>query len=95
MARYGVPRYYRDWRAMIDEERPDVVDIITPPETHEDRNFAGDCVYYVQRHFVDCMFSGAEFESNGRDYLKTIEVVEAACASAATSETVRLPFIAR
>jgi D-apiose dehydrogenase len=24
-------------------------------------NFAGDCVYFLQRHFVDCMLSGREF----------------------------------
>src|SRR3954454_23187202 len=36
MAQYGVPRYYGDWREMIDRERPDFVDIITPPETHEE-----------------------------------------------------------
>jgi D-apiose dehydrogenase len=43
--------------------------------SREDRNFAGDCVYALQRHFVECMLSGREFESSGRDYLKTLEVV--------------------
>ena len=33
---YGVPRYYADWKEMLDRERPDFVDIITPPETHEE-----------------------------------------------------------
>jgi predicted dehydrogenase len=56
----------------------------------ERRNFAGDCVYNLQRHFTDCMLSGAEFESNGPDYLKTVEVVEAAYESARTSEVVRV-----
>jgi predicted dehydrogenase len=41
----------------------------------ENRNFAGDCVYALQRHFVDCMLTECEFESSGRDYLKTLEVV--------------------
>ncbi len=36
MTRFGVPRYYADWREMIDAERPDFVDIITPPDTHEE-----------------------------------------------------------
>ncbi len=36
MAAYGVPRYYSDWREMVDSERPDFADIITPPETHEE-----------------------------------------------------------
>jgi predicted dehydrogenase len=53
-----------------------------------DRNFAGDCVYALQRHFVDCMLSGREFESNGRDYLETTRVVEAAYASAAARQVV-------
>jgi D-apiose dehydrogenase len=53
-------------------------------------NFAGDCVYFLQRHFVDCMLSGREFESNGLDYLKTIEVVEAVYASAERGQVMRL-----
>jgi predicted dehydrogenase len=53
-------------------------------------NFAGDCVYFLQRHFVDCMLSGREFESNGLDYLKTIEVVDAAYASSERRQVMRL-----
>lgn len=34
--RFGVPRTYSDWRLMLDAERPDVLDIVTPPETHEE-----------------------------------------------------------
>ncbi len=36
MAAYGVPRYYSDWHQMVDREKPDFADIITPPETHEE-----------------------------------------------------------
>jgi predicted dehydrogenase len=54
-----------------------------------DVNFAGDCVYFLQRHFVDCMATGADFESDGLDYLKTIGVVEAAYRSAALKQVVR------
>ena len=57
---------------------------------HEDRGFAGDCVYAVQRHFVDCCLEGREFESNGEDYLRTLSVVEAVYESAETGEVVRL-----
>jgi predicted dehydrogenase len=53
-------------------------------------HFAGDCVYALQRHFVDCMLTGREFESNGRDYLKTVSLVEAVYESALKSEVVRL-----
>jgi predicted dehydrogenase len=34
MEEYSVPRHYADYREMLDEEKPDFVDIITPPETH-------------------------------------------------------------
>ncbi len=54
-------------------------------------NFAGDCVYATERHFVDCFLSGAEFESNGDDYLKTLQVVDAIYESAASRSAVRLP----
>jgi predicted dehydrogenase len=52
--------------------------------------FGGGCVFALQRHFVDCMLSGAEFESTGRDYLHSIRVVEAAYDSARRGEVVRL-----
>jgi D-apiose dehydrogenase len=57
----------------------------------EPKNFAGDCVYALQRHFVDCLRNGTEFESNGRDYLRTVAVVEAAYKSANDGQVVRLP----
>ena len=44
MSQYPIPRYYSDWREMIDRERPDFVDIITPPETHEEM-----CAYAASR----------------------------------------------
>ena len=56
----------------------------------ERKNFAGDCVYFLQRHFVDCLLSGQEFETNGLDYLKNVRIVEAAYESARTGNTVRV-----
>ena len=56
----------------------------------ERKNFAGDCVYFLQRHFVDCLVSGQEFETNGVDYLKNIRIVDAAYESARTGKVVRL-----
>ena len=47
LAKYGVPRYYADWKAMIDREAPDFVDIITPPETHEEI-----CRYAAERGVI-------------------------------------------
>ncbi len=53
-------------------------------------NFAGDSVYALERHFADCMLSGAEFESTGEDYLKTAAAVQGAYDSAARNEVVKL-----
>ena len=55
-----------------------------------DLNFASDCVYTTQRHFVDRFLSGDEFESNGEDYLKTLRVVDAVYESAHRRQVVRL-----
>jgi hypothetical protein len=35
-AEYGVPKRYSDYREMLVAEKPDFVDIITPPETHQE-----------------------------------------------------------
>ena len=56
----------------------------------ENLNFAGDCVYHLQRHFTDRMLDGKSFESTGEDYLKTLAVVDAVYASAESGEAVRL-----
>ena len=45
-------------------------------------NFAGDCVYNTQRHFIDTLLTGGEFESTVEDYLKSVRLVEDAYASA-------------
>ena len=53
-------------------------------------NFAGDCVYALERHFVDCMLSGQEFESSARDYLNTVRVAESAYESALANQVIFL-----
>ena len=53
-------------------------------------NFAGDCVYALQRHFVNCMLTGHEFESTPRDYLNTVRVAEGAYESARENRIVFL-----
>ncbi len=53
-------------------------------------NFAGDCVYVTQRHFIDCLLSGDEFETNGADYLKSLAVQEATYRSAETGMPVEV-----
>lgn len=61
-------------------------------EYHPSRKgFAGDCVYNLQRHFVDCMLSGNSFEGTGKDYLKTIRLVEAVYQSNQAGQVARIP----
>jgi D-apiose dehydrogenase len=52
--------------------------------------FAGDCVYTTQRHFMDCLISGDPFEPNGEDYLKSLAVQEAVYTSSKTGKPVQL-----
>jgi D-apiose dehydrogenase len=52
--------------------------------------FAGDCVYATQRHFMDCLISGEPFEPNGEDYLRSLSVQEAVYTSSKTGKPVHL-----
>ena len=56
---------------------------------HEKRNFAGDCVFATQKHFIDCLLQEKSFETSGEEYLKTLAVQEAVYESAATGLPVR------
>lgn len=58
----------------------------------EDRGFAGDCCHRLQRHFVEQFLSGGPFESHGRDYLRTLRVVEACYRSAAENQVVKVEY---
>jgi predicted dehydrogenase len=53
-----------------------------PAFPHGNRGFAGDCCYAMQRHFIDRMIDGGEFETNGPDYLRTRAVQDAVYPSA-------------
>jgi len=53
-------------------------------------NFSGDCVYTTQRHFIDCLLNGEEFETNGNEYLKSLAVQEAVYKSAETGMPVKI-----
>lgn len=48
-----------------------------------------ESVINIQRHWVECLASGAEPATSGRDNLKTLALVEAAYASAATGQPLR------
>ncbi len=57
---------------------------------HERRGFAGDCCYIAQRHFADCLMTGAPCETSGEEYLKTMIVQEAMYESAAKRAVVEI-----
>lgn len=59
---------------------------------HEDRGFAGDCVYYLQQHFLEALTSGKPFETNGTDYLKGLAVLEGIYTSGAQRKPVKITY---
>ena len=75
----GTIRLYQDGKITIQQ-------LDKPEQNHEyfhrDHAFSGDCVYFTQRHFIDRMMDGKQFETNGDDYLKTLNVQEAVYQSA-------------
>ncbi|MEK7407130.1 MAG: Gfo/Idh/MocA family oxidoreductase, partial [Acidobacteriota bacterium] len=52
------------------------------------QGYRGDSVRATQQHFIACLASGAPFESEARDYLKTFGAVEAAYRSIAERRVV-------
>ena len=57
--------------------------------------YRGDSCRATEQHFVDCLASGAEFESEAGDYLnKTVAAVEACYRSAEENRPVRVEEIA-
>jgi hypothetical protein len=52
--------------------------------------FAGDCVYNTQRHFIDCLVMDQEFETNGKDYLKSLKVQEVVYQSAKEGKVLKI-----
>lgn len=57
---------------------------------HHDKNFAGDCVYHFQKHFVECYLKKLPFENNGLDYLRNLEIQEAIYQSAKLGQAVNI-----
>ncbi len=69
----GTIRLYEDGKITLqplgEKER-------THEYTFKKINFAGDCVFNTQQHFVECMLSGSPFETDVTTYLRNIEVLE-------------------
>lgn len=66
----GTIRLYQDGRITLQKLGKTEENV---PYHHADLNFAGDCVYYTQLHFVQSLLNGSPFETNGIDYLKNLE----------------------
>ena len=58
----------------------------------DDVNFAGDCVFATQRHFVESIVSGVEFETSASNYLKNLIVQNAVYASNELSKLVKVKY---
>ena len=57
---------------------------------HERINFAGDCVYFTQKHFIECLKENKPFETSGEDYLRNIMIQEAIYNSNQENRLVKL-----
>ena len=60
------------------------------PYLHEDKNFAGDCVYFLQKHFVHNYLNGLPFETGVKAYLKNLEIQEAVYESARERKVIQI-----
>jgi len=61
---------------------------------HEDRGFAGDCCHAAIQHFVDGLRHGHPFETEGREYLKTLVAQEAVYEAATTGQVATVASVA-
>ena len=55
-----------------------------------EKGYKGDSILATQQHAIECLKSGKPAESEGRDYLKTVEAVEACYRSAQNGQPVIL-----
>ena len=85
----GSLRLYLDGRLTVKPLGGEEQEIAYP---HERRGFAGDCCYIAQRHFTDCLLTGAPCETSGTEYLKTMAIQEAMYESAAQRGPIDIRF---
>ncbi|WP_108661414.1 Gfo/Idh/MocA family protein [Acuticoccus kandeliae] len=62
--------------------------------TWENRGYAGDCVYALQRHVVEHLRTGSPVENTAREYLRNIEIEEAIYRSHDEGAWIELPPVA-
>jgi D-apiose dehydrogenase len=58
------------------------------PYPFDNKNFAGDCVFYTQQHFIECIFQKKPFDTEGGLYLKNLKIQEAVYQSANEKQAV-------
>jgi predicted dehydrogenase len=82
----GTIRLYGDGRLTVQPLALPEHDIVYE---HSRKNFASDCVYATQRHFVRGLREGQPFETGGQEYLGTLRIQEAIYRSASSGQPVR------
>jgi predicted dehydrogenase len=82
----GSLRVYADGRLTIQPLGRPEHDLLY---SHSHRNFGSDCVYATQQHFVNSLRADQAFETDGRQYLRTLRVQQAIYESAASGLPVR------
>ncbi len=70
----GTIRLYQNGKIMV---QPIGKEEYESEYVHEDKNFAGDCVYFTQKHFIENLIQNKPFETNGEDYLINLQIQEA------------------
>lgn len=53
--------------------------------------YRGDACFGTQQHFIECLESGADFETGGTEYLKTMQLVDLCYESAKQKKTLKIP----
>lgn len=69
----GSIRLYQDGRISLQSLGQRERDV---PYHHEQKNFAGDCVYFAQRHYVEALLKEQAAETEGQAYLNNLELQE-------------------
>lgn len=57
---------------------------------HARKNFASDCVYETQKHFVHCIKNNVPFETDATEYLKNLVVQDAIYESSSQRKEVKI-----
>lgn len=81
----GSIRLYPDGRLTLQPLGQNEHDVVYK---HGHQNFASDCVYETQSHFVRALQEGRPFETSGDDYLRTLTVQQAVYESAASGQPI-------